>query len=215
MPTPTTNAAHITRCILLGAGGHARVLLDILRSMPHVEVVGLLDPREALHGTTIDGCPVLGGDAMLTHPSLQSVTHVACAVGEIAARQRLAARTTLLPLTCAHATAFVSPSATLAPGVQVAPLAAINAAATIGPHTIINTRAVIEHDASIGPFCHIAPGAIVLGAATIAPGVLIGAGAVLLPGVHVGEAAVIGAGSVVTKDVRPGVTVLGNPARPA
>lgn len=113
----------------------------------------------------------------------------------------------------------ISPSATLdqraiiGDGSVVMPGATVNNAWT-GRHVLINTNAVVEHDNFIDDYAHIGPNATLCGDVQIAEGAFIGAGAVVLPTIRVGAWATVGAGAVVTRNVMPGETVVGNPAKP-
>jgi acetyltransferase-like isoleucine patch superfamily enzyme len=83
-----------------------------------------------------------------------------------------------------------------------------------GRHLHVNLNATVGHDCVIGDFVTLAPGVSISGHVTIGDGVEFGTGAVVLPGVTIGDGAMVGAGAVVTRDVEPGVTVIGMPAKP-
>ena len=94
-----------------------------------------------------------------------------------------------------------------------APVAFIQSDSIIGRHSILNTACSVDHDASIGDFAHVAPGAHLAGGVRVGEGALLGIGCSVLPGRTVGDWAIIGAGAVVLRDVPPGVTAKGVPAR--
>jgi sugar O-acyltransferase (sialic acid O-acetyltransferase NeuD family) len=203
--------------VIVGAGGHAKVVADIVLGSGKYRVAGATDSRGPKAG--FDGVPVLGGDDAL--PALRKRGVKAAAVG-IGSAQKTAPRRRLrlmleglgfeLPVLIAPS-AVVSPSASLFAGCQIMPGAIVNAGARIGAGAVINTAAVIEHDCVIGDDSYVAPGAIVGGGAKLGARVFIGMGAVVLQLVELGDAAVVGAGAVVTKGVRAGATVVGVPAR--
>lgn len=203
----------IDRWIVVGAGGHARVVMDALQSTyPGQCHFAFVDDDVALHGQMILGQPVLGAASQFVLPG--TCFHVA--VGSNSTRgllyQRLIAAGGV-PVAVVHPKAAVSSHADLAAASFVAAQAVIAPAAKIGIGSIVNHGAVVDHDCSVGDFCHIAPGASLAGGVTLGRQVFVGAGARVLPGVFIGDEAVIGAGAVVRADVSPNTTVVGVPAR--
>jgi sugar O-acyltransferase (sialic acid O-acetyltransferase NeuD family) len=209
--------------IVLCAGGHARVVIDILRRAGR-GVTGLVDADTKLHGTTLDGVPVLGGDDLVLGRDPATVTLVN-ALGNAGARigsSGLARRRQLFTrfkdkgfrfAQVISADAVISRHAERAEGCHIITGAIIHPGCVIGANTIINTGAQLDHDNHIGPHSHVGPGAVLCGLVTVGAECHIGAGAVIVQGITVGDGAVVGAGSVVIADVPAGATVLGNPAR--
>ena len=205
--------------ILLGGGGHAKVVTEAARAQGWT-VGGFLDDRTDAPLAAF-GVPRLGAIADWTRFAERHPLFVA--IGDNALRRRLldelisglgedevdegAIAAVIDP------TAVVSPSARLSIGVLVAPRAVINADAAIDRGAIVNTGAVVEHDCRVGAGAHVAPGAALGGAAVLDDGALVGLGARVLPGARVGANAVVGAGAVVVNDVPDGTTVRGVPAR--
>ena len=207
-------------CVLLGAGGHASMLLDCLALKGGAAVVGVLVPDEAMWGMTFGGVAVLGGDDLMPDLLRRGVTHFVVGLGGAGnnrPRQRLfdlAVRTGLLPLSVTHPTSIVSPRAVLGAGCQLLPGSIVNAGARLGANVIVNTGAIIEHDCSVADHAHVATGARLAGTVTVGVGAHIGAGATVIQGRRVGDWAIVGAGAVVSKDVGAGTTVVGVPAGP-
>jgi UDP-perosamine 4-acetyltransferase len=207
------------RIVGLGAGGHARSVVDAILSAGRFEVVALVDDDPERSGGRLLGHPVLAAGLLGTLRA-DGVAHAFVGVGGIedsgsrtrAFEQLLAAGFDLPAIV--HATASVSPSARLGRGVQVLAGAIVNAAAEIGDGVILNTGSIVEHDCVLGAHAHVAPGATLGGDATLGQGAHVGMGAVVLQGIHVGERALIGAGAVVLRDVPTGARVAGVPALP-
>lgn len=213
--------------MILGAGGHAKVVLDAIhlsgaRPRPGaraIDVVGLLDSDPALRGSRLMGIPVIGGDEMLPDLLRAGVRHAFVAVGAVgdnSRRQSLAERLWALGfhlLTVVHPGAWVSPHADLGEGTCVLAGAIINAGARVGRNAIVNTGAVVEHDCRVADHAHIAPGARLAAGVEVGAAAHVGLGACVLQGRRVGAAAVVGAGAVVTRDVPAGATAVGVPAR--
>jgi sugar O-acyltransferase (sialic acid O-acetyltransferase NeuD family) len=203
----------------LGAGTHAKSVLEAIRSAADFEVRVLLDDDERRAGRELLGFPISGAD-QLERLRDDGVTHAFVGVAGIAdnsARrgvfERLVAAGFELP-PIVHASAVVSPWAELDRGAQVLAGAIVNAGATIGEGAIVNTGAIVEHDCRIEAHAHLAPGARLAGLSTVGRGAHVGIGAVLIESVRVGEGALVGAGAVVIRDVPAGARVAGVPARP-
>jgi sugar O-acyltransferase (sialic acid O-acetyltransferase NeuD family) len=208
----------VTRVVGLGAGGHAAVVVDILRLGGH-DIVGLLDPDRNLADARVEGVLVLGGDESLAGMRDRGVRAFFVGVGSTgnaAARRRLFALgrdAGLEPLTAVHPAAVVADSATLGAGVTVMAGAIINPRVRLGENVIVNTGAIVEHDCVVGNHCHVAPGAVLGGGVRMAEAAHVGIGAVVREQCRIGPGAVVGAGAVVLTDVPASVTVVGVPAR--
>jgi UDP-perosamine 4-acetyltransferase len=206
------------RIVVIGGGGHARVVIEILLCAGWA-VVGYTDAGAApLDAFGSIRC--LGDDHVLPELRTAGVGHAIVAVGDNVLRGRLAGKAALMGFSVAnaiHPSSQISPSAQLGCGIAVMALSVINAATVIGDNTIVNTGATVDHDCQIGRDVHIAPGARLAGRVVVADRALIGVGAVVGRGrnLSIGEDAVVGAGAVVISDVPPRTTVVGNPARRA
>ncbi len=197
--------------ILVGGGGHAKVVFDALRAAD-AAVLGFVDDRR--------DCPLSG---QLEHlgpiESLGDGAEVIIAIGDVATRRgvlvRMLERLGGVRVTgpVIHPSAVVSPSAALGEGVLIGPGVIVNADARIESHAIVNSGAIVEHDCRVGENAHVAPGCVLGGGVVVGEDTLVGLGARVLPGVVIGRGCVVGAGAVVVGGVGDGETVVGVPGK--
>ena len=200
--------------VIVGAGGHGKVLLDICHAIGS-RVAGFLDADTTLP-PQIHGAPILGSDAMLEDQSFVVAHAFVLGVGDPAIRSRLntyLGQAEAELATLVHPAAVVSEFAEIGGGSTVHAGAIVNIDARIGAHCVVNTGASVDHDCILSDGVQIGPGATVAGGVTCQPNVFVGTGASILPNVTIGKDAVVGGGSSVAKDVPCGVTVYGIPAR--
>ena len=201
--------------LIVGAGGHARSIIEALRSTGS-EIEGILDTDYKGQDESIMGVKVLGALDELLGDYANDNINIALALGNAEERRRefdrLSGLGYALP-TIVHSSALLTESAVVGKGVFIAPGAIIGALATIRDNSIINTGAIVDHETSIGPHSHICPGVSIAGRVSIGEASFIGIGSSIIDGISVGENSIVGAGSVVIEDVAAGVTVTGTPAR--
>lgn len=198
---------------LLGAGGHAKVVLRALQARGE-RPVGLLDDREARWGERLFGVPVLGPLAQLRDAG---PARAVVAIGDNRGRAAVAAAFEHLEVrwhTVVHPAAVVDREAVLAPGCVVMAGSVVQADARLGAHCIVNTGASVDHDCVLEAYCHLGPGAHLAGGVRLHQGVFFGAGAVATPNRRVGAWSTVGAGAVVVRDIAPETVAVGVPARP-
>lgn len=197
--------------ILMGAGGHARVVIDALQCLGDNDNLLLCSDDPAQVGQFILGHMVV----LLDRQQVAGALFHIC-VGSVSSRQQLHLRLLAAgarPLTIAHPGAVLARSAQIAPGAFLAAGAIVSAEAAIGQSVIVNHTAVVDHQSSVADFGHIAPGATVAGNVRIGEATLIGAGANVLPGLEVGRNCVLAAGAVLTRSMPDGQVFAGVPAR--
>ncbi|MGE5373178.1 MAG: acetyltransferase [Solirubrobacterales bacterium] len=203
--------------IIVGAGGHARVLLDALESSGE-EVLFFTDPHPELANGRCGRYVVHGSDDKIKKYIPDEVLLVNGVGSTRDTGPRKAVYESFKKLGYAfssviHPAAVISPQAVLEEGVQIMAGAVLQTGCRIGKNTIINTRAAIDHDCQIGEHVHIAPGAVLSGNVRIGNGTHLGIGVIILQGITVGANCLIGAGAVVTRDIPDGAVALGLPAR--
>lgn len=202
------------RAVILGGGGHARVIIDILSDQPDIYIVGFTS--QTGEPATLLGYPCVGTDraleALLQHGECSAFV----AIGDNQQRAYLAKAIRDLGFGLINAvsrTAIISRHAEIGLNVAVMPGAVINAGVRIEDGVIINSNASVDHDCAVGKYAHIAPGVTLAGNVQIGEGAFLGAGSTVIPDVTVGRATVVGAGAVVTTNLPDGVVAVGVPAR--
>jgi UDP-perosamine 4-acetyltransferase len=207
------------RVVGIGAGGHAKVLIDVLRLHSKIEIVGLTDSAPELWHTSVLGVPVLGDDSLLPRLLAQGVRGVFIGVGgrgDNTPRRRLYEHVHGLgfqSIAIIHSMAVIASDVTIGLGPMIMAGAIVNPGVRICDNVIINTGAIVEHDCLIGNHVHVATGARLASTVRVGDGAHIGAGATIRQCITIGENAIVGAGAVVVKDVSPGSVVVGVPAR--
>ena len=202
----------------LGAGGHARVVIDALQLLGGYQIQ-LLDQNPSTWGETVLGAPVLGGDSLLPELFSDGIRAGFVGVGGVrnnAPRRRLFEMLRdhgfdVIRIT--HPQACVARAVEIGCGTVIMAGAIVNVSVHIGSNVLINTGAIVEHDCQLGDHVHVATGARLAGGVRVLSGAHIGIGASVLQKITIGENAVIGAGSVVLRDVPDGTVVVGIPGR--
>lgn len=199
--------------ILIGAGGHSKVIQDIVQSTNKYYLKAILD--DAFLEKKIEKGIIYAPTNYLNE--LDKNNYNFCiAIGDNRIRKRIYNRLRIKIenyVTLVHSTAVISPSAKIGFGTVIMPNAVINADSVIGNHCIINTSAVVEHDNRLKDYVHISPGAVLAGGVTIDIGTHIGTGANIIPGASVGSWSIVGAGAVVNKNILNNCTAVGVPAK--
>ncbi len=193
---------------VIGAGGHAKVVISCLRELG-VAVAAALDDAPERWGADLLGVPVRGPVRELAAGFRRGVI----AIGDNRTRRRLASDLDLEWRTVVHPRAWVDPTARLGPGAVVFAGAVVQPEAEIGAHAIVNTGASIDHDCRVGAYAHLGPGSRLCGRVRVGEGALIGAGSAVIPGVTIGAWTVVGAGAAVVRDLPDGAIAVGVPAR--
>lgn len=204
------------RVLILGAGGHAQVVADILlrsRDTGNALVpLGYLDDAPQLLGQVFLGLPVLGSFSQLA-----TIEHdtVIIAIGDNVVRRQLFEKLRKQDccfVTAIHPRAILAPDVLVGPGAMICAGVIVNTGSVVGANVILNTGCTVDHHNQIGDHAHIAPGAHLGGEVTVGEGALVGIGATVMPRCQVGDWCVVGAGALVHRDLAPGITAVGVPA---
>lgn len=194
--------------IIIGAGGHAKVVIDCVEQENKFYIDAIVDDN--YKNRTIFDFVVQQKD----NEGKYDGKKVIIAIGNCITRQKIAQDLSAEYVTTIHPTASISKYAKIGIGSQIFATAVINAGAEIGNHVIVNTGAIIEHDCKVEDFVHLSPNCCLGGEVTVGTGTHIGIGATVIQGVAIGSNVIIGAGAVVISDVPDNCTAVGIPAKP-
>jgi len=191
--------------VVIGAGGHAKVVISTLTARGF-SIAGVLDDDDTKWGMDAQGTRVSriererGGSGII-------------GIGDNAQRRDMARALSFEWRTVVHPSAFVHPSAKLGRGTVVFAGAVVQPDAVIGDHVIVNTGATVDHDCIIDDYAHLAPGVHLAGSVHVGEGAFLGIGSVAIAGVRIGRWSTLGAGAVAIRDLADGVVAVGVPAR--
>ncbi|HHU17969.1 MAG TPA: acetyltransferase [Clostridiales bacterium] len=205
------------KIVLVGGGGHCKVIIDIIRSIAEYEITGITGKHNI--GQGILGIPVIGDDEILKDLRNNGVDYAFICIGaidNIQTREKIYYRLKEIGFkipVLIHRHAIVSPYASIEEGTCVMPGAVVNPSAYIGKNCIINTSSVIEHDCVIEDNTHISPKSVLGGGVKVGKNSHIGIGSTIIQGIKIGNNVTIGAGAVVIDDIPDNSIAVGVPAR--
>ncbi|PJN91797.1 acetyltransferase [Bacillus sp. mrc49] len=202
------------KIVLIGEGGHSKVIKDMIDTVVGCELIGYLDDKyeKPIIKNQLFFAPLSTASHLLEQ--VMDIQFIV-AIGDNLTRKNVVEELGIPDSyygTLLHPSSIISPSAEIGLGTVVMPAAVINADAKVGCHSIINSGSVVEHDNQLGDFVHISPHATLTGAVKVAEGVHIGAGATVIPNVAIGKWSVIGAGATVINDIQSHSVAVGTPA---
>ncbi|RPF58286.1 acetyltransferase [Abyssicoccus albus] len=197
--------------VMIGNGGHAKVIKDMIQRNSELELVGILDGNiEEYH--VREDIFYDHTDQILKYIEYQFII----AIGNNYVRKRIVDQFNLSDDRFAAVidpSAIVSDSVIIGPGTVIMPNVVINSSSTIGAHSIINTGAIIEHDNRIDDYVHISPAATLAGTVSVGSLTHIGSNATVIPNQTIGSKSIVGAGAVVVQNLSDKVVAVGNPAQ--
>lgn len=200
---------------MIGGGGHASVLVDILRSQ-HREILAIVSPDDIVSRSVFNGIKHLKHDDDVLAYASEDVLLVNGIGMMPKTKIKRSINERFLTLgyhfeTVIADSAIVSNYASLGKGVQIMQGSIIQAGVIIGEHSIINSGVIIEHDTCIGAYNHVAPGSVVCGQCTTNEDVFVGAGATVIQNVIIAEQAIVAAGATITSNMS--LNSIGYPSR--
>lgn len=218
MSDPQTSPNDDKPVVILGAGGHARVLISLLQLIGR-PILAALDDNKDKHTHQLDGVTITGSldDIDQFDPQSVCLVNAIGSAGPPTARaqvfDRFARKQGYNFATLIHPSAVIAPNVTIHEGAQVMASATIQPGVVLENNCLINTRAIIDHDTHIGAHTHVAPGVTICGGSIIKANCHIGAGATVIQRINIGEGSVVGAGATVIGDIAANQTVVGTPAK--
>lgn len=204
------------KIVLVGGGGHCKVIIDLLQKMKEYQIVGITE-KDIKVEKVLD-IPVIGDDIILEELYNKGVNYAFISLGAIdnlLRRKALFEKVKTIGFqfpVLIHPSAIISQYAKIGEGSCLMAGAIVNADAQIGENAIINTGTIIEHDCIVGNNVQISPGAILAGQVEVKDNTFIGMGCKIKQGITIGENTIIGAGSVVTKNIPANSVAYGVPA---
>jgi sugar O-acyltransferase (sialic acid O-acetyltransferase NeuD family) len=205
--------------IVIGGGGHAGVVLDLLQQTGKNEILGFTDMATSSIVSNKLRIPKLGNDEFVINNYSPDSVWLVNGLGSTA---KMSLRESIFNffkmyhyefMTLVHPRAIVAPNVIIEEGAQIMAGVIIQTGSTIGKNSIVNTGSIVDHDCTIGSHVHIAPGVTLSGNVIVENGVHVGTGASIIQGVNIATQALVGAGSVVIQNVQANITVMGVPAK--
>ena len=202
---------------ILGAGGHAKVILESLKQDPTITLAGFLEVSSQLVGSQLLNFPIYHENIISKlHPKKTLLVNGIGSVGVSLVRAKQFDRYKNLGFcfhTLKHLTSYVANEVAIGEGAQFMARSTVMIGSKIGDNVIVNTAAIVDHDCDIGKHVHIAPGAVLSGNVTVGDYTHIGTGANIIQGIEIGKNVLIAAGAVVVTDIPDNMRVAGVPAK--
>lgn len=208
----------MNKVILIGAGGHSRVIIDILK-LDIIGIYGIIDNDKTKENTELDGIKIIGSDDLLIDIFNQGIKNAFVCIGTIGnneIRNKLYEKAKSLGfnlINAIHPKSIIADNLVLGQGNAIMAGTIVNTGVTLGSNIVLNTGCIIEHDVVIEDNVFVGPGAVIGGGVSIGENAFIGLGAKIIQGVTIGSNSVVGAGSVVINDISENTLNVGVPAK--
>ncbi|MGH4052852.1 MAG: acetyltransferase [Clostridium sp.] len=206
------------KIVLVGGGGHCKVIIDIIKSVGKYDIIGITDKSYVKEKFVLD-IPIIGDDSILKKLYYEGVKNAfVCvgALGDMRLRDKIFNELKSIGFNIPvliHKDAIVSSYACIAFGTCVMPGAIINPGTCIEENCIVNTGAVIEHDCKLQRNTHISPRVCIAGGVSVGHDTHVGMGSSIIQSLHIGNNVIIGAGAVVIKNIVDNVVAVGVPSK--
>ncbi|SDC72844.1 MULTISPECIES: acetyltransferase [unclassified Candidatus Frackibacter] len=206
------------KVVLIGAGGHAKVVIDLLKSNNNIKIIGMIDKNKNRLGEKILDIPIIASDKELiqTKKKVNNTLIAVGGTGDNRLRVKLYNKVKELGynfINAIHPNSIIGEEVDLGNANTIMAGVILNSGVKLGTNNIINTGAILEHDVEIGNHVHIAPGVKLSGGVKISDYSHLGTGVTVIQGINIGGNSLIGAGSVIIDDVPDNSLVVGNPGR--
>lgn len=203
---------NINKILIYGAGGHGKVVLDIL-SESGADILGFIDEDQSKAGQKINGVEILGGCSYLDS---NNSFDIALGIGDNKIRENIYRKIKsrgMSVVSAVHPQAVIAKDVIIGEGVVIMPGAVVNSGSVLGDGVVVNTGATVDHDCHLERFCQIWPGAHLAGTVKVGEFSYIGTGASVIQNRSIGKNAMIGAGAVVISDQPDNIVAVGIPAK--
>lgn len=201
------------KIVVIGAGGHGREAIDVIRENGMYDVEGVIaDDRPSDDILDMYGVKYLGGVEYLLDKKCKYVI----AIGNCSDREKIynkLSSSRCFPVNILHPSSYTGSNCKIGDGVMMYSGARVTTNVSLGNHVHLNVNSVVSHDCCVGDFSIVSPGAMLNGNVSVGKGTFIGTGAIVLPKIVIGDGVMVGAGAVVTKNIPSYETYIGIPAR--
>lgn len=192
---------------IIGAGGHSKVIIDIIRELDNYNIVGIYDDNKTGY---FSGIKIIGKISEINNIS----DYFIIGIGNDKIRKKIAEEYNQLKwATLIHPKTIISKTAIIKEGTVVCAGAIIQTEVIIGKHCIINTNCNIDHESIISDYCSICPSSTICGQVKVGESSFIGANSTVIQTIEIGKECIIGAGTVVIRNIPNNSKAVGNPAR--
>lgn len=198
--------------VIMGAGGHAKMIADIIIKSGDM-LYGFLDDNIPIGTKILQDYAVVGKIEDCNKLQNEKELHFIIGIGDNHTRETIYEKYKVKYYTAIHPTAVIARDVTIGEGTVIKSNATIDVLATIGKNCIVGTGSITAHDSKIGDYVHLSPNATICGTVNVGKYTHIGANATVINNINVASDCIVGAGAVVVKDIEQSGTYVGVPAK--